>query len=167
MLGKSKIRMIKHIEKLRFHPQLGALRQGEILGKVESHSKRNQGRAGRCGQGFRTGRSGGVSPPLQAPVLGSTAESKGIGIEPLDGAGLSDSGNGLVLIEGTPGNEAGELRATALHNTISIGGVRRAQHGERIPAVPKGGSRNLPPVQRIPEPVTMDFNRQLVDVLTH
>src|ERR1035441_4073482 len=42
--GESEIRMIKHIEKLRFHAQLSVLRQGEILGEVKVIPHRSEER---------------------------------------------------------------------------------------------------------------------------
>src|ERR1019366_8163877 len=146
--GEGEIRMIKHIEKLRFQAEFGALGQGEPLGKVEITPNE---------AGLAQGVAAEVSKLAGRRVISAHASAgagvdgggKGIRIEPLGGAGLRYTGNGFVLIQGHARGLPGELRPTALHNAISISGVRRAQDGERNPAVPKCGSGNLPPVHRV------------------
>ena len=68
--GESEIRVVKHIEKLSFQPQLGVLGQGEPLGKVEVIPDEIGARAGRCGRGFRIGRSSGCLRPRKRRCWG-------------------------------------------------------------------------------------------------
>ena len=89
--------MIQHIEKLRLHPQLGVLRQGEIFGEVEVIPHETRPAQGVASEVSKLAGPGTVSAIASAGA-GVNGGSKGIRIEPLDCAGLSYTRNGVVLI---------------------------------------------------------------------
>ena len=101
--GEREIRMIKHIEKLRFQPQLGVLRQGEILGKVEVIPDEIRPAQGVAAEVSELAGRRAISANASAGA-GVNGGGKGIGIEPLNGAGLRHPGNGVgARYKGTPG----------------------------------------------------------------
>src|ERR1035437_965100 len=86
-------------------------------------------------------------------------------IEPLEGARLRYTGDGMMLIEGDARNDACELRSAALHNAVSIGRIGCAQNGERHPTVPEHGSGNLPAVEHVRQLVIPKVGGQLINIL--
>src|ERR1035437_4283369 len=90
--------MIKHIEKLRFHAQLSVLRQGEILGEVKVIPHKTRPAQGVAAEVSKLAGLGAVSTIASAGA-GVNGGGKGIGIEPLNCAGLSYTHNGVVLIQ--------------------------------------------------------------------
>src|SRR5271166_1656497 len=86
-------------------------------------------------------------------------------IEPLEGARLRHTSDGMVLIERDARNDARELRSAALHNAVSVGRVRRAQDRERNSAMPKHGSGDLPAVERRCQQAILKVNWQLIHIL--
>src|ERR1017187_2818635 len=86
-------------------------------------------------------------------------------IEPLEGARLRYTGDGMMLIEADARNDACELRSAALHNAVSIGRIGCAQNGERHPTVPEHGSGNLPAVEDVRQLVIPNVEGQLIHIL--
>src|ERR1017187_5629795 len=91
--------------------------------------------------------------------------SKRVGVEPLDGSRLSHARDRTVVVQWDAGNHAGILRAAALNDAVSVGGIRRAQDRKWQAAVPKDGAGELPSVQRLGQRAIPDIDRQLVNVL--
>src|ERR1700676_749582 len=86
-------------------------------------------------------------------------------IEPLEGARLRYTIDGMMLIERDAPNDASELRSAALHNSVSVGRIGRAQNGERHPTVPEHGPGNLPAVERLRQLVIPNVDGQLIHIL--
>ena len=84
-------------------------------------------------------------------MLGSTVETNASGIQPLNRARLRHARNRIVLVQRHAGHNAGKLRAAAIHDAVSVGRIRRAEHRERKAAVPEHRSGYLPSVQRVAE----------------
>ena len=78
--GQAEVRMVEHVEELSFEPKLHMLGQRGTILSDRSHSRRNPGRAGRCGQGYRTGNSADCRLHCRLPVLGSTADANAFGL---------------------------------------------------------------------------------------
>src|ERR1039457_7659284 len=92
--------------------------------------------------------------------------NKRVRVEPLRRSGLSDAGDRIVVVQWYAGDHAGILRAAALNDAVSVGGIRRAQNRKWQAAMPKHGARELPSVQRSGQHVIPDIDRQLVNVLS-
>ena len=86
-------------------------------------------------------------------------------IEPLEGARLRYTSDGMMPIKRDAGNDTGELRSTALHNAVSVGRIWCAQNGERHPTVPEHGPGNLPAIQRLRQLVIPNVDGQLIHIL--
>src|ERR1700693_2643122 len=86
-------------------------------------------------------------------------------IEPLKGARLRYTSDGMVLIERDACNDARELRSAALHNAVSVGRIGCAQNGERHPTVPEHGPGNLPAVERVRQLAIPNVDGQLIHIL--
>ena len=84
------------------------------------------------------------SPPVQAPVVGSTTETKASGIEPLPGSGDGDAGVRGFLIERLAGNAARKLRSVGLKDAVAVRRVGLAEDGERKAGVKERGFRERP-----------------------
>src|ERR1700752_1650864 len=61
---------------------------------------------------------------------GIDCRDESVRIEPLNRTRLGHAGNRIVFIQGYARNDAGELRSSALHDAISICGVRCAEDSE-------------------------------------
>src|SRR5271169_6485644 len=86
-------------------------------------------------------------------------------IEPLEGARLRYTSDGMMLIERDARNDACELWSAALHNAVSVRRIGRAQNGERYPTVQEHGPGNLPAVEHVRQRVIPNVDRQLIQVL--
>src|SRR5208283_1685719 len=71
----------------------------------------------------------------------------------------------LVFVQGCAGNHAGVLRAAALNDAVSVGGIGRAQNRKWQAAVPKRSTGYLPSVQRPGQRMIPEFDRQPINVL--
>src|SRR6516162_8295605 len=91
------------------------------------------------------------------------AGNEGIRVQPLDRAGLGDTGNRIVLIQGRTRNYAGKLGTAAIDDAISICRIRRAEDGERQTAAPKDRPGHLPSIQHRPQ-AAAQLDRQLIDI---
>ena len=107
----------------------------------------------------------GLSPPAQAPVLGSTTETNASGLSHWIVAGLSHARDWIVFVQRYAGNHAGVLRAAALNDAVSVGRIRRAQDRKWQAAMPEHGAGDLPSVQRSGQDAIPEFDRQLINVL--
>src|ERR1019366_6232565 len=83
-------------------------------------------------------------------------------IEPLKGARLRYTSDGMMLIERDASNDARELRSAALHNAVSVGRIGRAQNGEGHPTVPEHGPGNLPAVEHVRQLVIPNVEGELI-----
>ena len=99
------------------------------------------------------------------PSTRINGENKRGRIEPLEGARLRYTIDGMMLIERNAPNDASELRSAALHNSVSAGRIRCAQNGERHPTVPEHGPGNLPAVEHVRQLVIPDVEGQLIHIL--
>ena len=70
-----------------------------------------------------------------------------------------------MLVQRHAANYAGVLRAAALNDAVSIGGIGRAQDRKRHAAMPENGSRRLPSVQRLGQHAIPELDGQLINVL--
>src|ERR1035437_9347252 len=90
----------------------------------------------------------GLSPPAQAPVLGSTTETNASGLSHWMVPGWVTPGIGLCSYNGTPGITlayCGPLPWT-MPLPLAEYGALTTENGKAT--VPKGGTRDLPPVRR-------------------
>src|ERR1700722_246065 len=99
------------------------------------------------------------------PSTGIDGGNKRGRIEPLEGARLRYTSDGMMLIKRDARNNARELRSAALHNAVSVGRIGCAQNGERHPAVPEHGPGNLPAVERVGQLVIPNVDGQLIYIL--
>src|ERR1700692_1049703 len=99
------------------------------------------------------------------PSTRINGENKRGRIEPLEGARLRYTSDGMMLIERDACNDARELRSAALHNAVSVGRIGCAQNGERHPAVPEHGPGNLPAVEHVRQLVIPNVEGQLIHIL--
>ena len=64
-----------------------------------------------------------------------------------------------MVVEGRAGDDARELRSAALHDAVSVGRIRRAEHGEGNAAVPEDRAGQLPAVQEVAEVMALHLDR--------
>src|ERR1035441_9854579 len=131
---KSEIRVVEDVEELAVDPQLDALGQREPPGEIQIAPDEIEAAQGVAAEIAESAVSRTVSggTGTGARVDG---RSERIGVEPLDGARLSHPGDGAVLVQRHSGNHAGVLRAAALHDTLPVGRIGRAQHRKRQAAM--------------------------------
>ena len=156
--------MVEQIEKLRFKPQIHLLAQRKYFRQIEIAPHKI-----RAAQRVAPQRSE-LAILRRVPARASAraridARHKRTRIEPLHRPRLRDARNRSVLIQRHAGNLARKLRPAAIHDSLSVRRIGRAQHGERNPAVPKHRSRNLPAVERVPQQPPAHLDRQMINVL--
>ena len=86
---------------------------------------------------------------MQAPVEGSTVETKALGFSHWRVPGWVTPGIGVVVVQGHAGDDAGELGSAAVDDAVAVRGVRRAQDGKRQAAAPEERSGNLPAFEEL------------------
>src|SRR5579862_2970168 len=106
-----------------------------------------------------------IVPTCALPSTRINSGNKCSRIEPLESTRLCHTSDGMTLIERDVGNDACELRSTALHNAITVGRIGCAQNGERHSTVPEHGSGNLPAVEHVGQLVIPNVDGQLIHIL--
>jgi len=114
-----KVRVVEDVEELAFEAQLQVLADREIFCDV----KVAPGEVGAA-----EGVASEVSELAGLRVVSASALASGgvdggdkcVGIEPLESAGLRDSGDGVVCVARYAGKDAGELRSGTLHDAVSV-----------------------------------------------
>src|SRR5271168_1144735 len=150
--------MIENIEELPFHPQLHAFAERKPFREIEVAPEKIGPAQGVAAESSKLAslRRVATSASSRARI---NARRERIGIEPLNRPGLSDAWNRIVLIKRHSRHHASKLRSRALHDSVSIRRISRAQHRKRNPAVPERRPRNLPAIQRISPAAAAHFDR--------
>src|ERR1700686_2684384 len=156
--------MVEHIEELGFYSELHSLAHRKPFCEIEVIPDKI---------GAVQGVAAEVSELAMLWVVATGAlpstrincRNKRGRIEPLEGARLRYTSDGMTLIERDAGNDACELRSAALHNSVFVGRIGCAQNGEWHPTVPKHGPGNLPAVEHVRQLVIPNVEGQLIHIL--
>src|SRR5579872_3635341 len=90
---------------------------------------------------------------------------KGVGIKPLNRAGLSHTQIAVTTIGIHARYQARELGAAALYDSAAIRRIGRAENRKRNSAVPEHGPGNLPTVGDVAERMVVHLQRKVINVL--
>src|SRR5580698_5059288 len=156
--------MVEHIEELSFYPELHTLAHRKPFREIEVIPDKIGAAKSVAAEVSELAMLWLVATCAPSSARINRGNKRGR-IEPLEGARLCYTSDGMMLIERDAGNDARELRSAALHNAVSIGGIGGAQNGERYSAVPEHGSRNLPAVERMGQLVIPNMDGQLIHIL--
>src|SRR5580658_1143111 len=116
---KRKIRMIENIEELPFKSQLHVLAQGKPFCQVEVTPEKIWATQGITAEVSELA----ILHAVAAEALAGTGIDRryeSVRIEPLQRPGLGYARNRTMVIQRNVRNDTGELRPTALHNSVSV-----------------------------------------------
>ena len=122
--------MVEDVEELPFQAQLNVLTEWNRLGKVKVTPKELRAAQRVAAESSKLAIRGIVAARAGAGA-GVDGGNKGIGIQPLDGAGLGHPRDGFLLIQRHTRNHTREFRSATLHDAVPAVGIRSALHRER------------------------------------